>query len=293
MERRPPAERRRSGALAGLIVAIFVLGCSGDPQDLARDTGKRSDGFSNILLRTHEDQPVRFYDDLVRDRTVIINFMYTTCPLICPGTAANLSKVHALLGDRMGDDILMLSISLDPDTDTPELLKRYWEIFGARKGWIYLRGDYDEVDLLRHQLGVYDPDPVIDADITQHSGIITFGNDRTDRWGALPALMKSDEIVETIYRFTETGDDRYRLKTRRAKKPQLYPGRGIVREIDVDASRIVVDHEDIQELMPAMTMAFELAQPGMVTGLVPGQQIDFDVEFTEGRYRIVALSATP
>ena len=97
----------------------------------------------------------------------------------------------------------MLSVSIDPDFDTPEVLRRYAERFGGQQtGWFYLTGDYDEIDLLRHRLGVYDLDPVIDADRTEHSGIITFGNDKTDWWAALPALMDSEEIVRTILRIT-------------------------------------------------------------------------------------------
>src|SRR5712691_2803925 len=74
--------------------------------DLRRSTGKLSDRFPNILLRTQDNTPVRFYDDLVKDRIVIINFIYTTCYDICPGTTGNLMRVHQHLGDRVGRDIL-------------------------------------------------------------------------------------------------------------------------------------------------------------------------------------------
>lgn len=111
-------------------------------------------------------------------------------------------KVHRILGKRVGKDLLMLSITIAPEVDTPEVLREYCESFGGEhEGWLYLTGDYHEIDDLRHALGVYDLDPVVDADRTQHSGIITFGNDRTDRWAALPALMNSVEIVETMQRF--------------------------------------------------------------------------------------------
>ena len=112
-------------------------------------------------------------------------------------------KDHKLLGDRVGRDILMLSISIDPKVDTPAVLRRYFKMYdGPKRGWLFLTGDYDEIDLLRHKLGVYDLDPIIDADKTSHSGLLTFGNDRTNRWAALPALMNSEEIVETILRIT-------------------------------------------------------------------------------------------
>jgi protein SCO1/2 len=111
-------------------------------------------------------------------------------------------KVHAQLGDRVGEEITMISISIDPEVDTPEQLMGYWQSFGSNPGWLYLTGAYDEIDLLRREMGVYDLDPVVDADRSQHAGLLTIGNDRTDRWTALPALMDVNGLVETIGRVT-------------------------------------------------------------------------------------------
>jgi len=164
---------------------------------------RQSDRFPNPLLITQDETPVRFYDDLVKDRTVIVNFMYASCSNICVPIAQNLGRVHKLLGDRMGRDIQILSLTIDSKVDDPAALRKYIEINGGDKeGWLYLTGDYDEIDRVRRSLGVYDLDPVIDADKSEHSGLITFGNDRTDRWAALPALMDSEEIVETVLRIT-------------------------------------------------------------------------------------------
>ncbi len=166
-------------------------------------TGRVSDRFPNILLRTQHSRPVRFYEDLVKNKTVIIDFMYTTCDDDCALTTANLVRVHEFLGSRVGHNILMLSISIDSNRDTPQALRRYAERYGGLKpGWFYLTGDYDEIDSLRRKLGVYDLDPIIDADKASHAGIITFGNDKTDRWAALPALTNSKEIARTILRIT-------------------------------------------------------------------------------------------
>ena len=165
-------------------------------------SGKTSDRFPNILLRTQENKPVYFYQDLVKDKSVIVNFMYTTCKGSCVPTTAKLAQIHKLLGERMGDDILILSISLDPAVDTPQVLKEYISQFGNYPGWYFLTGNYEEIELLRHRMGVYDLDPIIDADKTQHAGILTFGNDKTDQWAALPALMDHRGIVRTVLRIT-------------------------------------------------------------------------------------------
>ncbi len=156
----------------------------------------------NILLYTQDGEPVRFYDDLVKDRIVVINFMYTKCTGKCPPTTRSLVKIQNLLRDRVGNDITILSITLDPEVDTPAVLKAYADDFGAGPGWIYLTGQFDEIDMLRHKLGVFDPDPILDADKTNHAGLLTFGNERTGRWAALPALLETDEIVRAVLRIT-------------------------------------------------------------------------------------------
>ncbi len=163
---------------------------------------KQSDKLSNILLHTQHGKPVRFYDDLVKDKTVLINLMFTGCGDVCPANSAALASLHQLLGERVGRDIAMLSISIDPIGDTPERLKRYWEVFGSKPGWLFLTGKPADVDRLRRELGLYDRDPVIDADPTQHSGILTVGNDRTNRWTALPVLGHAKQLAGTILRIS-------------------------------------------------------------------------------------------
>lgn len=166
-----------------------------------RRTGKHSDRFPNLAMRTHDDVPVRLYDDLVKDRVVLVNFMYTQCTERCPVVGTNLREVHRVLGARMGRDIHMLSISLEPETDTPKALRDYAGHFGGPlPGWTYLTGDRSGIETLRRAMGVFDPDPVRDADKTVHAGLVTFGNDRSDQWRALPALLEPRDLVAAISR---------------------------------------------------------------------------------------------
>src|SRR6478672_10173788 len=81
--------------------------------------------FPNVTLTTHEGKKVKFYDDLLKDKIVIINFMYVKCEGTCPGTTANLVKVQKLLGNRVGKDIFMYSITLKPEEDTAQDLAAY------------------------------------------------------------------------------------------------------------------------------------------------------------------------
>src|SRR5437867_2276285 len=88
--------------------------------------------FPNVVLLTQDDNALRFYDDLVKGKVVLISFMYTSCRSICPTTTANLAKVQEALGDRLGREVFMLSLSIDPDTDRPDVLKRFAEKFQAK-----------------------------------------------------------------------------------------------------------------------------------------------------------------
>ena len=158
----------------------------------------------NVELITHEGRTVRFYDDLVRGKVVAINFMFTRCARFCPTTTAKLATVQSALGERLGRDVFMYSISLDAAHDTPEVLKRYARAFGVKPGWTFLTGKAEDIKMLRRKLGVYDRDPLIDADPTKHSGLIVLGNEPRGRWRAIAALSKPVRIRQAIERILLT-----------------------------------------------------------------------------------------
>ena len=154
--------------------------------------------FPNITLVTHEGRTVRFYDDLIKDKIVLLNFMYANCEGICPGITMNLAKVHQALGDRMGRDTFFYSITLKPAQDTPAVLKHYAAMHGLGRGWLLLTGTPADVELLRRKLGYVDPDPVADRDVATHIGIVRFGNEAREWWGACPGLAAPGRLVESI-----------------------------------------------------------------------------------------------
>lgn len=167
-------------------------------------------GFPNVPLVTHEGKVVHFYDDLIKDKTVMINFMYVHCGDICPGMTANLKRVQAELGDRVGKDIFMYSISIEPELDTPEILKAYTELFHVQPGWTFLTGKKDDVELLRKSLGFTSSDPKIDKDKTQHTGVVKFGIEPLERWGMSAALGDAKYIAEYL-RWMEPNGNRPKL----------------------------------------------------------------------------------
>jgi protein SCO1 len=154
--------------------------------------------FPNVVLRTQDDKPVRFYDDLVKDKAVTINFFFAKCEEICPLVTANLAKVQRLLGDRVGRDLFMTSISLKPEEDSPAKLKAYAEMHGARPGWTFLTGAPADVELLRRSLGFINPSAKVDKDLNQHIGNVRYGNEPLMLWAACPGQARAEWIVESV-----------------------------------------------------------------------------------------------
>ncbi len=154
--------------------------------------------FPDVMLTTHEGRDVRFYQDLVKGKVVLINFMYATCTNSCPTFTANLVRVQQLFGDRVGRDVFMYSISLDPEHDSPQVLLDYARNYSVQPGWTFLTGSMADITTLRRRLGLRDPDSAIDADKTQHIGVVLYGNERLDRWAACPALSEPREIVKYV-----------------------------------------------------------------------------------------------
>ena len=187
---RPQKMNRRT--LGGLLSFASIL--------RSESTSSTGSYLPNVVLTTHENQTVRFYDDLVKSKVVIINFMFTNCTRFCPMTTPNLVKVQAALGERVGRGIFLYSITLDPANDTPAVLKAYAKAVGAGPGWIFLTGKEESIERLRRRLGVYNRDPAIDADKTQHGGLVVYGNDALDRWAAISGLNKPESIVRAVLR---------------------------------------------------------------------------------------------
>jgi protein SCO1/2 len=159
----------------------------------------RNRHLPNVPLLTHEGKKVLFYDDLMKDKIVLINMMYAKCEGICMPITMNLVRVQKLLGERVGRDIFMYSITLKPQQDSPKALAHYAHMHKVKPGWLFLTGDPSNVELLRRKLGFVDPDPARDRDITNHIGNLRYGNEPLMLWAACPARINPASIIEAIH----------------------------------------------------------------------------------------------
>ena len=148
--------------------------------------------FSDVELINQDGKKMRFYSDVLKDKVVVINTFFTTCTGVCPPISRNLEKVQEALGDRLGKDAFLISMSVDPETDTPARLKEYSNRFHARTGWIFLTGKKENVDWALYKLGQY----VESKD--GHTNIIIIGNEPKGLWKKAFGLAKADELIKMV-----------------------------------------------------------------------------------------------
>ncbi|MBV8855387.1 MAG: SCO family protein [Acidobacteria bacterium] len=162
------------------------------PRDTATEASPAQKYFTDVVLVNQNGERVRLYSDLLKDKVVIINAFFATCNGSCPPMSHNLARVQDALADRMGKDVVILSLTVDPSMDTPERLKEYAAKMGAKPGWYFLTGEQANVELAQRKLGQYV------ADKQDHKAILLVGNVRTGLWKKAFALAPSDEIVELV-----------------------------------------------------------------------------------------------
>ena len=184
-------------ALAGGVVAGASVPTASTPDDDSR-AQTQARYFPNVELVTHEGRKVRFYDDLIKDKIVLINFMYAECTGICPGITANLKRVQSLLGERVGRDIFMYSLTLKPKQDKPAALMHYVEMHRIKPGWTFLTGEPEDIEQLRRSMGFYTSNRKLDKDLNNHIGMVRYGNEPRQWWGMCPGQAEPGWIVETV-----------------------------------------------------------------------------------------------
>lgn len=148
--------------------------------------------FPETQVYNQRGEKLNFFADLIEGRTVAINFVFTTCTTICPPLTATFRGVQRELGDRVGRDVFLVSVSVDPSTDVPERLAAYAKRFNAGTGWTFVTGKKVEIDALLRALGAYVPDK------NDHAPTILIGNDAAGYWTRANGLAPASAIAKLL-----------------------------------------------------------------------------------------------
>lgn len=177
---------------AFLLAALLSTAAQADSETKARQW------FTDTVLVTQDDKPLRFYSDVLSDRVVVMNFIYTRCPGACPLITRQLNQVRQALGGDFGSKVFFVSISLDPEHDTPGKLKAFAQKNEAQfPGWTFLTGDKANVDEVVKRLGMYVEEPA------DHATTLIAGNAATRHWMKLRPDLPPTAIAAKLRQLVE------------------------------------------------------------------------------------------
>ena len=183
--------------LLAATLSIVVICCEGvataQPRPPESDVSSASAKyFPNLVMRSQDGVSVHFYEDLLKGKVVLINFIFTTCQGVCSPMTANLARVQSYLAEHMDKEVVMISISVDPETDTPDVLRNYAAKFKTKPGWYFLTGEKRNVDWVLYKLGGYVEQK------QQHNSLLIIGTEATGEWMKVNAMGSPSEIASLV-----------------------------------------------------------------------------------------------
>jgi protein SCO1 len=183
--------RKILAGIAGLVAVIVSV--PGVPEAQIHRWG--ADYFPDAPVVTQDGKTLHFYDDLIKDKIVVVNFIYTSCSRLCPIETARLAEVKDRLGDAVGRSIFFVSMTVDPEHDTPDILKAFADAFDAKApGWQFVTGRPEDIDAINAKFG----DRSAESSLSSHRNEILIGNDATGDWERDTSFSDINQLVMTI-----------------------------------------------------------------------------------------------
>lgn len=170
------SEKTNWGAIVFQLLLVAALSLLGSRSVSA---GLGPNYFPNVPLVNQDGKTLYFYDDVIKGKVVTINFMFTSCGDSCPLETAKLRQVQKMLGEHVGENVYMYSITVDPDRDTPAALKAYMQKFNVGPGWQFLTGKKEDIDAIRKKLGMSAKE---EDELSDHNINFILGSEPRGQW---------------------------------------------------------------------------------------------------------------
>lgn len=177
--------------IIGILGLIAVALSSQSAEPLSADQAAR-EYFTDLALVTQDGEEMRFYSDVLKDQVVLISFIYTNCQGACPLITQKMRAARDLVGEDLGTDLRLISISIDPERDTPEAMKAFAAAHQADGNWLFLTGAPENVNEVVRKLGQYKPD------VESHSTLLIAGNVNHQHWIKIPPMAGPVGVAENL-----------------------------------------------------------------------------------------------
>ena len=186
------------GFVAFPAVGLAETAPSTPAHDSAAAEEKARNYFTDLEVVDQNGKRLRFYSDVLKDRIVLINFIFTNCQDACPLMTHKLKQVRSLMAESIKDQVWFVSISVDPERDTPEAMKAFATKQGVDEShWLFLTGPKQNLDFIVKRLGQYTPE------VEAHSTLMLAGNDRTRHWTRVMPMVPPDGVAEQLRALAE------------------------------------------------------------------------------------------
>jgi cytochrome oxidase Cu insertion factor (SCO1/SenC/PrrC family) len=199
--------KKFSYLLVGLCLGLVLLPQAGYSQQAGVPTAATDDAaaeekarkfFTDLEVIDQNGNKLRFYSDVLKDRVVLVNFIFTNCQDYCPMVTQKLIQTRNMLVDSVKDDIWFVSVSVDPERDTPEAMKAFAEKQGVDESrWIFLTGDTQNLETIVRKLGQYT------QDVESHSTLMLAGNTKTRHWTRVMPMLNPPGIAQQMRALAE------------------------------------------------------------------------------------------
>lgn len=186
-----PANLRVLLVLAGVMTAAAATRVTAAGMDATAEAAAR-EYFTDTLLINQDGEQVRFFSDVLKDQVVVINFIFTECAGACPMITEKLKMTRTALGDEVGNAIRFVSISIDPQRDTPAAMRKFQQTHRATGNWVFLTGEQENIDRVVRRLGQWS------ADIEAHSTLVLAGNVNERHWTKIVPHATPLQISEKL-----------------------------------------------------------------------------------------------
>ena len=187
-----------AGLLAAPAVALAEAAAQAGPTNDAAAEEKARKFFTDLEVVDQNGRKLRFYSDVLKGRVVLINFIFTNCPDACPMVTHKLMQVRNMMVPAIKDDVWFISISVDPERDTPQAMKEFATKQGVDESrWLFLTGDKKNLEFIVKRLGQYT------QEVEAHSTLMLAGNDRTRHWTRVMPMVPPEGVAQQLRALAE------------------------------------------------------------------------------------------
>lgn len=173
------AAKGQNGAVAGMTAAAMQA--------------NNNSAIPDVMVVTHEGRMARFYSELISDQVVMINFMSIKHEAKLP-ISEKMVAIAAELGPKLGREVQIISITTDPDADTPEKLAAFHQQMGGHAGWTFVTTPTDSAEMLAQRFYRHGRNVALSG----RTDIVQYGNAKVGLWGTFPWDVQAADAASRV-----------------------------------------------------------------------------------------------